>query len=174
MNILIRQEKEADHNAVCDLIQKAFQAIEFSDHKEQFLVNRLRKSNSFIPELSLLAEHKNKIVGHILLTKLKIINKQAEYQSLALAPLSVLPEYQRQGIGGKLIQQAHKTAKKLGYGSIILLGHENYYPRFGYEQTSKYGIKLPFSAPDKNCMIIELIENGAVSGTVEYPQEFFQ
>ena len=170
----IRQETEKDHSAVFNLIESAFREAEFADNTEQFLVERLRKSDAFIPELSMVAEIDGKIVGHILLTKLKIKNKSNEFDSLALAPVSVLPEFQGKGIGGKLIVEAHKKAKELGHKSIVLLGHENYYPRFGYEQADKYGIELPFEVPKENCMVIELIENAlkGVNGIVEYPKEF--
>lgn len=174
MEISIREENQTDYNAVFQLITKAFENLPLSDHREQFLVQRLRKSTAFIPELSMVAEIKNKIVGHILLTKLKVKNGQDEFDSLALAPVSVLPEYQGKGIGGMLIQQAHKKAKELGYQSIILLGHEKYYPKFGYMQADNFGIEMPFDVPKENCMAIELIENGleGISGTVEYPKEF--
>lgn len=174
MEILIRQEKLTDFKTVFDLIEKAFKTEELSDHKEQFLVERLRKSNVFVPKLSMVAEVENKIVGHILVTKLKIKNDRTEFDSLTLAPVSVLPEYQGNGIGGKLIEQAHKTAKELGYKSIVLLGHERYYPKFGYEQADKFGIELPFDVPKENCMVKELTEKGlnGVTGTVEYPKEF--
>lgn len=172
----IRQEKTSDFKEVSSLIEKAFKTEQLSDHKEQFLVERLRKSEAFIPELSMVAVTDEKIVGHILLTKLKIKNKRNEFASLALAPVSVLPEYQKKGIGGSLIIEAHKKAKELGYKSIVLLGHEKYYPRFGYEQADKYGIDLPFEAPKENCMVIELTKNGlnGVSGTVKYPKEFIE
>jgi len=174
MEITIRQEKTADYKAVFEIIESAFKSEQFSDHTEQFLVERLRKSNAFVPELSIVAEIKHEIVGHILLTKLKIKNDQNQFDSLALAPVSVLPKYQGNGIGGMLIEKAHQTAKELGYQSIVLLGHEKYYPRFGYQQADKFGIELPFEAPKENCMVIELIEDGlkGVSGTVEYPKEF--
>ncbi|GAA5221641.1 GNAT family N-acetyltransferase [Membranihabitans marinus] len=170
----IRQETEKDHSEVFNVIESAFKEAEFADNTEQFLVERLRKSDTFIPELSMIAEIDGKIVGHILLTKLKIKNKSTEFDSLALAPVSVLPEFQGKGIGGKLIVEAHKKAKELGHKSIVLLGHENYYPRFGYKQADKYGIELPFDVPIENCMVIELIENGlkGVKGMVEYPKEF--
>ena len=88
--------------------------------------------------------------------------------------MSVLPEFQGNGIGRMLIEKAHQKAKELGYKSIVLLGHENYYPRFGYRQTDKYGIKLPFEVPKENCMVVELVKNGlqGISGIVEYPKEF--
>jgi predicted N-acetyltransferase YhbS len=174
MELTIRKEEPKDYKTVFNLIEKAFELEQMSDHKEQFLVDRLRKSHAFIPELSMVAETENKIVGHILLTKLKIKNEQNEYDSLALAPISVLPEYQGKGIGGMLIKEAHRKAKALGQKSIVLLGHEKYYPRFGYKQADIFGIELPFHVPKENCMAIELIENGlkGIKGIVEYPKEF--
>lgn len=176
MNIIIRQEQPSDFNAVFNLIEKAFKSEEFSDHQEQFLVERLRKSETFIPELSLVAETNNQIIGHILLTKIKIKNESETFTSLALAPVSVLPEYQGKGIGKKLIETIHQKAKALGYQSIILLGHETYYPKFGYKIAEDFNIRLPFKVPKENCMAIELTENALanVSGVVEYPKEFFE
>lgn len=175
MEIRVREERSTDFKAVFDLIEEAFRTEQFSDHREQFLVERLRGSTSFIPELSIVAEIDNKIVGHILLTKLKIKNGETQFDlSLGLAPVSVLPEYQGQGVGGVLIKQAHRVATELGYRSIVLLGHETYYPRFGYKQADQYGIELPFDVPKENCMVIELTEKGldGVTGVVEYPEEF--
>jgi len=170
----IRQENSYDHTQVFNVIEKAFKEEEYSDNNEQFLVERLRKSDAYIPELSMVAEINGKIVGHILLTKLKIKNGMKEFSSLTLAPVSVLPEYQGIGIGAKLILESHKKAKELGHTSVILLGHEKYYPRFGYKHADSFGIKLPFEAPKENCMAIELVEGGlkGVSGMVEYPKEF--
>lgn len=173
--MIIRQEKYEDFPTVFNLIEKAFKNEEFSDHQEQFLVERLRKSTAFIPELSLVAELDGNVVGHILLTKLKIKNNQSEFISLALAPVSVDPHYQGRGIGGKLITTAHQIAEKLGYKSIVLLGHENYYPKFGYQQADKFAIELPFEVPKENVMAIELVKDALknVNGIVEYPPEFF-
>ena len=173
----IRKEETNDYDDVFKLIENAFKDEEFSDHQEQFLVERLRKSKSFIPELSIVAEIDNQIVGYILLTKIKIINVNFEETiSLALAPVAVLKKYQGKGIGGKLIVEAHKIAKELNFNSVILLGHEKYYPKFGYEMSSKYGIKLPFDVPEENCMLIELTENALknIHGIVEYPKEFYE
>ena len=175
MNIAIREEKYSDHKSVMGLIEKAFRSMEKSDHREQFLVERLRKSEAFIPELSLVAEFENEIIGHILLTKIEIVDGDKSSESLALAPVSVLPEYQNRGIGGKLILAAHQKARDLGYQSIVLLGHPEYYPKFGYQPAKKIDINLPFAVDEGNCFVIELVENGLneVSGLVKYPQEFF-
>ena len=77
---------------------------------------------------------------------------------------------------GQLIETAHKKAKALGYQSVVLLGHAAYYPRFGYELTSKYNIQLPFDSAEENCMIIELVPNGlnGVNGIVEYDKAFYE
>ena len=175
MNLHIRQEEPADHPAVFKLIEEAFREEPRSDHTEQFLVERLRKSDAFIPELSLVAVAGDRIVGHILLTRVKIKNDRDEFDSLALAPVSVLPAYQRQGIGSRLIEKAHEIAKALGNTSVILLGHESYYPRFGYLPTSQFGIQLPFEVPEANCMAIELTDKAlsGVQGTVVYPSAFY-
>jgi predicted N-acetyltransferase YhbS len=176
MEIKLRQENKNDFESVFQLIEKAFEKEEYSDHKEQFLVERLRKSEAFIPELSIVAEVDNKIVGHILFTKLKVVNESDSFESLALAPVSVLPEFQGKGIGSKLILYGHEIAKGLGYKSVILLGHQDYYPRFGYELCEKYNIKMPFDVPPENYMVIALTEDGLkdVSGEVVYPKAFFE
>jgi len=175
MNITLRQETEKDYPEVFQVVKKAFETLDISDHTEQFLVERLRKTNAFIPELSIVAEYDNQIVGHIMLTKIKIENDNDSFESLTLAPVSVKPEFQRQGIGGKLITESHRIAKELGYKSIVVVGHETYYPKFGYRPASTYNITCSFDVPDENLMIIELVENGLkdVSGTIIYPKEFF-
>ncbi|MGG7211226.1 GNAT family N-acetyltransferase [Clostridium baratii] len=172
MSIIIREENNKDFNEVYEVIRLAFMNAEHTDHNEYNLVNKLRGSEAFVKGLSLVAEDNGKIVGHILLTKIKIGNSE----SLALAPLAVLPNYQKSGIGSKLIIESHKRAKELGYRSVIVLGHPDYYPRFGYEPASRWGIKAPFEVPDESFMAIELIENGLkdVSGIVKYAKEFFE
>ncbi|RXM39547.1 GNAT family N-acetyltransferase [Chryseobacterium sp. CH21] len=173
--ITIRQEEKKDYQQVFQLTAEAFKDMEHSDHQEQFLVEKLRESDAFIPELSLVAEDENStIAGHILFTKIKIVNDKESFDSLALAPVSVKSEFQSQGIGAKLILEGHHIAKELGYESVILIGHEKYYPRFGYKKTSNFGISFPFDIPEENGMAIELVKDGLKDkkGVVKYPQEF--
>ncbi|WP_184873778.1 GNAT family N-acetyltransferase [Chryseobacterium sp. G0240] len=173
--LTIRQEEEKDYQEVFQLTEEAFRTMEHSDHQEHFLVEKLRKSEAFIPELSLVAEAENgKIAGHLLFTKIKIENNSNSFDSLALAPVSVRPEFQNQGIGGKLILEGHRIARDLGYQSVILIGYESYYPRFGYKKTSNFGISFPFDIPEENGMVIELVQNGLKNreGVVKYPKEF--
>ena len=167
--ITIRKENVDDYEAVYNVIKTAFETAEHSDGNEQDLVVVLRKSNNFIPKLSLVAIDNDKIVGYILFTKIKI----GENQQLPLAPLGLLPEYQRQGIGSKLITEGHRIAKKLGYHYSIVLGSENYYPKFGYVPAIEYGIEAPFDVPSKNFMAIKLNEsNVEIKGIVKYAKEF--
>ena len=173
-DLIIRQENKSDYKKVFKLIEKAFASEKMSDHQEQFLVEKLRKSDNFIPKLSLVAELKSEIVGFILLTPVKIQNSNTEFQTLALAPVAVLPKFQKQGIGGSLIRKSHELARNLNYNSVVLLGHEDYYPKFGYLPASNFQIEFPVQIPEENFMAIELEDNALkeVSGKVVYPPEF--
>ena len=122
--MIIRQEKSKEFHLIHSLIKAAFDSAEHADGNEQDLVDALRKGDSYVPELSLVAEIDGKIVGHIMFTKLRIGNST----QLALAPLSVLPEYQKQGIGTTLIHEGHKRARTLGYWYSVVLGNENTIP----------------------------------------------
>ena len=170
MEIEIRKEAESDFSDVYQLNKAAF-----GQDSEPKLVDLLRKTNAFIPELSLVATSENKVVGHILFTKIKIKDDNGnEFDSLALAPMAVRPDLQKKGIGGQLIRYGINKAKELGHKSVIVLGHEQYYPKFGFVPTEKWEIKAPFFVPTNVFMGIELVENGfaGVTGTVKYPKEF--
>lgn len=167
--MLIRQENNKDFDQVYSVVKKAFQMAEHSDGNEQDLVVALRKSDAFIPELSLVAEMDGKIIGHIMFTKIEIGN----HIELTLAPLAVLPEYQKQGIGAALIREGHRIAKELGYQYSVVLGSERYYPRYGYIPAKQLGIKAPFEVASENFMAIKLQENAEpINGIVKYAKEF--
>jgi len=170
MDVKIRKEEEKDNKRVYEVNRLAFQ-----QENESKLIEKIRKGENFVPELSLVAEIDDEIVGHILFSKINIIG-DAIFESLALAPMAVIPEFQKQGIGGKLIKKGIEKAKELGFDSIIVLGHKEYYPKFGFQKASKWGIKCPFDVPDEVFMAIELankaLENKA--GTVKYPKEFME
>lgn len=175
MNVTIRQEKIEDYKVTERIVKSAFANMDFSDQKEHQLVSRIRKADVFIPRLSLVAIEKE-IVGHILLSKISIVSDKQYTESLALAPVSVLPERQNKGIGKRLIFEALKIAKELGYTSVVVMGHPQYYPKFGFEKASRWGIKAPFEVPEEAFMALELKENALdkVSGIVEYPSVFFE
>lgn len=175
IDVIIREERQKDFEKINQVVKAAFKNVEQTDHTEHLLLERLRKSQAYIPALSLVAQTpQGEIVGHLLLSKAHIINGSQSFEVLALAPLSVAPAFQRNSIGSKLIEVAHQRAKKLGYAAIVLLGHKDYYPRFGYKKASLFGVSFPFNAPDDCCMVAELRKNAlrGISGVVCYSQAF--
>ena len=170
MEITIRKETPNDYSDVYAINKKAFE-----EEEEAKLVEMLRQSSAFVPELSLVATIDNNVVGHILFTKIKIVDKDKnEYESLALAPMAVKPELQKSGIGGKLIKKGLDKARELNFKSVIVLGHDKYYPKFGFEPTTKWKITSPYDVPENVFMGLELVEGGLknVNGMVKYAKEF--
>lgn len=176
MNFIIRQERKEDYRDTEEVVRRAYENETYSDQSEHTLVAKLRKSEVFVPDLSLVAVNEDKIIGHILLSKIWIDTEDKKVESLALAPISVLPEYQNKGVGRKLIQQALTIAEKLDFESVIVMGHEAYYPKFGFKKASHWGIQAPFEIPDELLMAIELKDNSLdhVSGVIQYSNAFFE
>jgi len=169
MNIEIRPETGEDYSKITEVNDLAF-----NQPNEGILIEKLRKTLEFISNLSLVAEVDGEVVGHILFYPIIINARNVTHKSLALAPMAVLPDYQNKGIGSHLVKAGFKSAVKLGFQSVIVVGHPNYYPRFGFEQASKFGITAPFDVPDDAFFAIELVTGGLkdVSGMVVYPSEF--
>jgi predicted N-acetyltransferase YhbS len=175
-NVSIRQETPEDHQKVFQLLQEAFKDQEFSDQSEPELVKRLRSDTGFVPALSMVAETGNTIAGYILLTEISLRGPAGSLKSLALAPVAVRTVFQKKGIGSKLILHAHKKARELGYTSIVVIGHEDYYPRFGYQPAHLFGITFPFEVPVENAFVLELEKDAllGVQGKVIYADAFFE
>jgi putative acetyltransferase len=169
MEVFIRKENKADYFDI-----KMINDLAFGLDGESKLVEQLRKNPDYIPDLSLVADFHKNLIGHILFFPIHIINNAVKHPSLALAPMSVLPEYQNKGIGSLLVKQGLMEAKKLRFRSVIVLGHPEYYPRFGFQPASKWNIRSPYEVPDEVFMALELIENGLnqIEGMVIYPNEF--
>ncbi len=170
MKILIREEKEKDCKKIYEVNKVAF-----GQEKESKLVDKIRKSENYIPGLSLVAETGGRIVGHILFSKMRIIGSSV-FETLTIAPLAVIPDFQRQGIGSALVKEGMKKARELGFDSIILVGHKEYYPRFGFEKASKWNIKCPFTVPEEAFMAIELTEKAleGKAGTIKFSDEIME
>jgi len=166
MEIFIRPENEEDYYIVENLTREAFWK---PDKKpigcdEHYLLNKLRQSSDFIKELDYVALADNKIVGHIIYTKSRIIDSDNnEHETISFGPISVLPEYQKKGIGTKLINFTFKKAKEMGYRAVIIYGHPEYYPRFGFKNAKDYNITTPEGKNFDAFMICELFE-GALNG----------
>lgn len=171
MTYTIRPEMPSEFSQIHDLIKNAFATTEHSDHQEHFLVERLRQDPAFLPNLAWVAENeKDEIIGHILFSEAVIDDKKV----LALAPLSVRPDYQYQGVGTALINHAHDIIKTLDYPAVVVLGHPDYYAKFGYNNASEFGITAPFDVPDGVLRVWQIDKGEKVpSGEIEYAKAFF-
>lgn len=163
MNIVIRREELADQRGIWDVNAQAF-----GQEAEANLVDALRKNGKVI--LSLVAEIEGRVVGHILFSQVAINDKTGA----GLAPMAVLPEFQKKGIGSLLIAKGISGCRDLKYDFIAVLGHPNYYPRFGFKPSVQYGIKSEYDVPDDTFMILELRKDSlkGVHGVLKYQPEF--
>jgi putative acetyltransferase len=125
----IRNETSADVGSISAITAAAFETLEISDHTEQFVIEALRAAGALT--VSLVAEVDGCVVGHIAFSPLTISDGTPNWYGLG--PVSVLPEYQRRGIGGALIEKGISRLKDLGAGGCCLVGHPGYYGRFGFQ-----------------------------------------
>jgi putative acetyltransferase len=166
--IEIRPEQKKDLEAIRNVNTLAFQGT-----NEAKLVDSIRDSEHFIPELSLVAVA-NEVVGHILFSTVSIETNEGPVKTLALSPMSVLPGCQKQGIGSQLVKAGIKQAEKLGLEHIVVLGHPDFYPKFGFVPSTTKGIESPIPVPEEVFMVLE-IKSGSlnkVKGKVKYPPAF--
>jgi putative acetyltransferase len=149
--ITIREEQPQDIKIIRDLNKRAFGQTQEAD-----LVDKLRQNCDDL--LSLVALMQNQVVGHILFTPVMVESEDYIVKGMALAPMAVLPEYQRQGIGSELVRAGIERLKKRQCPFIIVLGHAEYYPRFGFEPASRYGVRSEWEVPDEAFMILVIGE----------------
>jgi putative acetyltransferase len=128
LNLTIRNETSADIPAIFDLTARAFETLEISSHTEQYIVDALRDAG--VLSVSLVAVLENRLVGHIAFSPITLSDGTTGWYGLG--PVSVLPEFQRAGIGGALIRAGLDRLKALGAAGCCLVGHPDYYPRFGF------------------------------------------
>lgn len=168
--VRVRVETSEDYASVGEVVRHAFGQEEIVE-----LVDRIRQSENFVPELSLVAEANGKVVGHVLLSHVNLNDKGTSHSILTLSPVSVSPEVQGQGIGGALIKAAINKADQLGEPLIVLEGDSRYYPRFGFQPSKRFGITihLPDWAPEEAGMVHPLSSyDPQVKGEVVYPPAF--
>lgn len=166
--IKVRAEVAGDFNAIDVVNLSAFQG-----EAEAQLVGNLRKSPAFIPDLSLVAELNGRIVGHVVLSKVKLKSSEGETEILALGPMSVVPSQSHRGIGSELIDAAVARAKPLCYTAIVVAGHPEYYERFGFKPAADWGISCNLSIPSDALTAMELVDGSLASGgEVQYPDIF--
>nr|WP_321512907.1 N-acetyltransferase [uncultured Pseudodesulfovibrio sp.] len=143
MNLTIRTATEADRDSVYRVESQAF-----GYDKEAKLVDSLLGDSTAEPCVSLLAFEKDQVVGHILFTAGRI--EGSERKISLLAPLSVVPDSQGKGVGGKLIDAGLKLLAEMGIELVFVLGHPGYYPKFGFTPAHPYGLNAPFPIPEKH------------------------
>ena len=164
--MLIRPESVEDGEAIHHVNRAAFDGS-----TEATLVDRLRKDGLVV--VSVVAVEDGQIVGHILFSRLPIYTSTVVIPAVALAPMSVIPGRQRQGIGSALVREGLRACRAAGERIVIVLGHPEYYPRFGFSSALAARLRSPFSGRSA-FMALEL-ESGAladISGEVRYPPPF--
>lgn len=165
-DIHIRRERPEDGVAVRIINERAFAGTE-----EAELVDALRAADGVT--LSLVAEVDGALVGHLLFSAVSIVPFGCQ-EAVALAPMAVLPEYQRRGIGSQLVQSGLDELKAAG-GAVVVLGHPTFYPRFGFVPASRFGLRCDYEYPDEAYMALELSPGalaGLEGGVVHYRPEF--
>lgn len=167
--MIIRLEQKRDLQEIYRLIQTAFKTAKVSDGDEQDFADKLRNSSAYIPELALVAEQDNRLIGHIMLTKIYVTQPSGLFEALLLAPVSVLLEYRNQRVGTTLINESMKRAIARGYKAVFLAGDPGYYTRFGFVPTVKFGIKNVHGFEDKYVLVKELFPGAlkGIEGTVK-------
>ncbi|MBD2387668.1 GNAT family N-acetyltransferase [Cylindrospermum sp. FACHB-282] len=146
--------------------------LAFGQENEAKLIEAIRYSNRYIPELSLIAEVEGIVVGHILFSYIDLVGEET-LQVLGLAPMAVRPQFQRHGIGSALVQAGLKTADARGEAIAIVLGHSQFYNRFGFEPSVNYEIESPFAVPE-DFFMVKLLQSyqKKYKGKVVYPPAF--
>lgn len=173
----IRIEQISDHQQIRRVVAEAF-----GSDVEPDLVERIRASSEFVPEMALVAENglagDRQIVGHVMVSAALIHSAGGTRRIVMLSPLAVAPTHQRRGLGGALVRAVTAIADQLGEALVVLEGSPQYYSRFGFEPAERYGITihLPDWAPPEAAQVMLLSaydsSDPALRGTVVYPAAF--
>ncbi len=166
MTLEIRSEEDKDFKTVWSLNRAAFDAED-----EANLVDVLRDGNYV--DVSLVAEEDSEVVGHILFSRITIVTEAQTVDALSLAPMAILPSHQRQGIGSNLVEAGLEACRVQSRKIIVVLGHPEFYPRFGFSAELAQPLESPFGS-SAAWMAMELVPGAleGVMGKVEYPPPF--
>lgn len=163
----VRPEAPADFSSI-----RLVNELAFGGSEEAALVEELR--NSGVPVLSLVLEEEGRVKGHILFSPITIGNSPAGPSFVGLGPMSVLPDWQRSGLGSRLVESGLDACRRQGHRGVVVLGHPAYYPRFGFVPSSRYGLTCKWDVPDEAFMALELVSGAfdGFAGTVRYHDRF--
>ena len=164
--MVIRAEEPRDRHAI-----HAVEAAAFPSPAEAELVDALRRAAA--PLVSLVADDAGAIVGHLLFSPVTL-DDQPALRLMGLGPMAVAPARQRSGIGSALVREGLTVCARAGAAGVVVLGHPEYYPRFGFVPASRFGIGSVYDAPDDAFMAIELVAGAlaGAAGTVHYHPAF--
>jgi len=164
-----RAEQIGDETAVRVLNEQAF-----GQPNEANIVDALRERGAVV--LSMVATDNDKLVGHVLFTEAIVTDAHSPFRALGLGPMAVLPSYQRRGIGSSLLRGALDECRELEYDAVVVIGHPEFYPRFGFGPAKLKGIRCEFDVPDDAFMVLELREDALAgrTGVVKYQPEFLE
>jgi putative acetyltransferase len=162
----IRPEQPADAPAI-DAVNRAA----FDQPAEATLVALLREQAA--PLISLVADEDGELVGHVLFSPVTLTG-HGEASIMGLAPMAVLPAMQRRGVGSMLARAGLAACTRLGFDAVVVLGHAQYYPRFGFRPASAFGLRCEYEVPDEVFMALELVPGrlAGKSGTIRYHPAF--
>lgn len=161
--LMVRPEKLADQAGIAQLLTAAFGKTD-----EAELVDRLRLTEDYLPELTFVAEKNNELVGFIMLSYVTLAGSTSR-KVLSMGPVAVDPNHQKHGVGATMIHKSIELAEARLEPLIILLGHIEYYPRFGFERASQFGIFPPTDWHNENFMVKRLTQySPALTGTIQY------
>lgn len=168
--VTIRQEAAGDVDAIAEVVSAAFGSA-----AEARLVEMIRASPEYVPELALVAEREGKVVGHVMISHARLDRGGDERLIAMLSPLAVAPDRQRRGVGSALVWAAVALADERGEPLVVLEGSPAYYGRLGFEPSARYGIELPLPswAPPEAAQVMRLASyDPALTGQVVYPPAF--
>ena len=167
--MIIRPEQPRDQQQIRTINQQAF-----AGDAEANLVDALR--NSGLPLISLVAEENNRLIGHILFSPVTLAGQTSAPAIAALGPMAVLPERQGQGVGNLLVTTGLEYCVSAGYVAVVVMGHPDYYPRFGFVPASNFNIKSEYNVPAEVFMLKELLDSAlkGSKGTIQYHAAFKQ
>lgn len=165
LNII--EESPKDLNDIYEINKKAF-----GEGIEAEIVNALREADELT--LSLVAKVDNLIIGHIAFSEVKVQSGEKTHKAIGLGPMAILPEYQRKGYGSNLVEYGLKILSERDYEIVVVLGHPDFYPKFGFVPSQNYGIQCEFECPPEAFMVKELKPDAlkGVTGKVCYSSKF--
>lgn len=168
-DLIVRGERTSDLADISEINRLAF-----GREDEARLVEDVRKSKNYEFGFSIVAVKEDVILGHALFSKAFVVHKGRRFKCLALGPIAVLPEHQRNGIGKALIEEGFERAKEVGFGAVVVIGDPIYFGQFGFKPATVYKIRCSFNKIPDNFLVKEISRNAlrGIIGTVQYAKEF--